>query len=333
MKRAPVPSSIVWEITARCNLRCAYCYTFWTAKGVEEPSTLGPCQTRQVIANIASGARGLKSLTFSGGEPLLRDDLADVVREAKKALPRAQISVATNGEFLTLERATRLKDSGVSVIQVTVLSGDPNVHDEMTGRPGTLERVLEAVANAKRAGLLVAAFFVATRRNISDFPGAAKLALAVGADTVIFNRFQPGGRALDSWKELTPGIGQLEAALAQIAELRKIAQVSFGTILPPCETLHRPVKGKDVFSCPIGTKRAYPAVGADGALRPCNHSPVIAGSLLERPLGELLQESCMSAGAAGPLPPECVGCRWSKRCRGGCPAARSLAGERIYALS
>jgi PqqA peptide cyclase len=253
MPRTPLPQSIVWEVTSRCDQECLYCYNIWTTGGPTRPVDLDTNGAKRVLANLAAGAPRLKSLTLSGGEPLLRDDLATLIAEARSLLPHTQINIATNGRNLDRDKANGLKAAGIAVIQLTLLSANPKTHDSLTGRPGSFDRVIAAIACAKAAGMLVAVFFVAMRRNIPDFSGAARLALAVGADTVIFNRFQPGGRALELWKELTPAVSQLEEATAQIADLRKIAQISFGTILPPCETPHLRVTRKSVLSCPIGT--------------------------------------------------------------------------------
>ncbi|MHC4714779.1 MAG: radical SAM protein [Planctomycetota bacterium] len=328
--RLPLPRNIVWEATARCNYACRYCYNVWTAPGGRTREDLGGVDMRRIIETIAACVPRLRTLTFSGGEPLLRDDLTALVSETKRILPRTQLSVATNGRLLSRDKARELKEAGVTAVQITTLSANPEVHDELAGMAGALESAVAAITRAKSAGMLVAAFFVATRCNIGDLPGAAKLALATGADTVIFNRFQPGGRALAHWKELTPSVRQLETAWRQIAELRKVGGLSLATILPPCETPNLKRTRKNVMSCPIGTRNAYPAIDPAGNLRPCNHSPIVAGSLLESPFVELLAHPSMLQSAAD-LPAECADCRWSRRCRGGCPAARHLAGEQIYA--
>lgn len=331
MSRSPLPRSIVWEVTGRCDLKCAHCYNVWAAEDQTAPSDLSTEEGRRVLESVAATALSLESLTFSGGEPLLRADLPVLVSEAKRLLPETQLSVSTNGQRLSPAAARELKARGADVVQLTLLSGDPEMHDGMVGKTGAMDRVLAAISSAKGADLLVAVFFVATRGNIEDFPGAAKLALAVGADTVVFNRFQPGGRGLAGWKELTPSPGQLSTACAQIEELRAITDVSLGTILPPCEMPRATVSRRDIFRCPIGTRNAYPAIGPDGLLRPCNHSSLTAGSVLEQGLDELLQQSCMTALTRGRLPAECTGCDWAAACNGGCPAARQLVGEQVYA--
>jgi radical SAM protein with 4Fe4S-binding SPASM domain len=281
--------------------------------------TLRPCRGR------------LKSLAFSGGEPTLRNDLPELIAAARLALPRADINVATNARLLDGHLARTLKASGAQSIQITLLSARPEMHDAMTGSAGSHDSAIAGIAAAKSAGLLVAVFFVGTRCNIADFPGAAKLAFALGADTVIFNRFQPGGRALSQWKKLTPGVTELETAWRQIAELGRIAPVSPATILPPCETPNIARTAADVMACPIGTKTAYPTIDPVGNLRCCNHWPLVAGSLFEKPFRELLRHPALSRETTAALPAECADCRWASCCRGGCLAARDLAEESIYA--
>jgi len=315
--RAPLPRQIVWEVTARCDLSCEHCYNIWTAPGEVPPKDLETGSMITILDRIAADLPRLQSLTLTGGEPLLREDLAEIAAAARTRLPRAEVNVATNGRGLTAGAARRLRSAGVSVIQTTLLAAGPELHDELTGRPGAFDSTLAAIANARAAGLLVAVFFVAMRKNVAEFPGAARLAVALGADAVVFNRFQPGGRGLSGHRERTPTPDQLAVAIAQVEELRRITTVSFGTIIPPCESPN----GEGAATCPIGTRNAYPTISAEGKLRPCNHTPIVAGSLLERTLDDLLQEPCMAHPPVAEMPSRCKDCREWRTCRGGCPAA------------
>jgi PqqA peptide cyclase len=321
--------SIVWEITARCNLQCQHCYNVWNAPGMEMPSDLDTADAFRLLANIQCAREVLKSLTFSGGEPLLRNDLLAIIAETRRLLPKVQLTIATNGQRLSLEMARDLKTSGVQTVQFTLLSACPGVHDRMMGGLGAFNQTMQAITFAKRAGLLVAVFFVATRTNIADFPGTAKLAVALGADAVVFNRFQPGGRSLATWQNFTPSPQQLEDAMRRFGELRSTVDVSMGTLIPPCEVPFL-VEPRRPQGCPIGTAYAYPTIGPNGSLRPCNHTPLTSGSLLESPLTELLKSPCMRRPLPERLPVECVDCRFRKTCQGGCLAARELVGKPIY---
>lgn len=320
----PIPRSLVWELTARCSLACEHCYNVWYGDRAAPLRELASAERLAIVEGLAPYGRDLEAVTLSGGEPLLLPELELLVAGLRQRLPRARVNVATNGLLLTAERARGLRGAGAQAVQLTLLSPRPEVHDAMVGQQGAQMMVLAALAAAKAAGLVVAAFFVATRRNIADWPGAAKLALALGADAVMFNRFQPGGRGLTRWRELTPTPDQLQRALYQIRELQGRAAVQLGTPLPPCEAAGAPVLG-----CPIGTRDAYPCIGPDGGLRPCNHWPGSGGSLLELPLERLLRRPLYREPPGG-LPDECGGCDDARRCGGGCPAARLLAGEAIY---
>jgi AdoMet-dependent heme synthase len=325
--RTPLPQSLVWEVTPRCNLCCAHCYNVWTAPHAALPGELDTSVMVQLLQRLEPHARRLRSFTLSGGEPLLRSDLELLITRTRQTLPSAQINVSTNGYELTSARSRALMNAGANAIQLTLLSADPEVHNEMVGRQGAFQQVLSALACAREAGLKVAIFFVATRRNIHTWPGAARLALALGVNALVFNRFQPGGRALSAWETLTPTSAQLAGALQQIHELRRLADIQLGTPIPPCEwkASGLSARRRRIMACPIGTKHAYPTIGPDGNLRPCNHSPKISGNLLDTPLEALLHrvpEEC--------LPAECKDCADKTACQGGCPEARRLAGAPIY---
>ena len=319
-----IPRSLVWELTARCSLACEHCYNVWHGENAAPPRELTPVERLAVVERLAPHGRDLEAVTLSGGEPLLLPDLEVLLVRLRERLPRTRVNVATNGLLLTAGRARGLRDAGAQAVQLTLLSPRPDLHDAMVGQQGAQMMVLAALAAAKSAGLVVAAFFVATRRNIADWPGAAKLALALGADAVMLNRFQPGGRGLARWRELTPTPEQLRRALEQLQELQGRAAVQLGTPLPPCEAA-----GAPVLRCPIGTRNAYPCIGPDGELRPCNHWPESGGSLNKVPLDRLLGQPLFQEPPGG-LPDECVGCDDARRCGGGCPAARVLVGEAVY---
>jgi len=326
--RAPVPRTVVWELTPRCDLDCSHCYNIWTVPGAAKPAELDAAGLRTILGRLKKEAPRLRALTFSGGEPLLRPDLPLTVAETRVHLPRTQISVATNGQRLTSTVAVELADAGVSVVQLTLLAGRPELHDQMVGRAGAFERTLAAISVARTAGLRVVVFFVGTAGNIAEFPSVGALAIAVGADALVFNRFQPGGRGLSDWRNLTPTPAKLDRARRQVAALRKTVDVSLGTIIPPCEC---PTWSEEdaALTCPIGSRNAYPTIGPDGSLRPCNHTHAVAGSLLTTSLRGLLARSCMTS-IDRRVPVECEGCASWRECRGACPAARAVTGEWIY---
>ena len=129
MRRIPPPQSLVWEVTARCNLRCGHCYNTWTAPGQTLPEELSTDDAMRILVKVREWANPLNSLTFTGGEPLLRQDLSTLLAAGRSLFPKVQINLATNGQLLTLARATEFRSAGVNTMQLSLLSAKPETHE------------------------------------------------------------------------------------------------------------------------------------------------------------------------------------------------------------
>jgi cyclic pyranopterin phosphate synthase len=133
-------------LTPRCNLKCIYCHH----EGEVMPKTEIP---DEMVVNVARAAAelGVRSLKFTGGEPLLRHDLADLISKMPQDL---DISLTTNGVFLA-EQAHDLARAGLDRVNVSLDSLDREKYRAITGgKVGDLERVLAGIDAAKEAGLL-----------------------------------------------------------------------------------------------------------------------------------------------------------------------------------
>jgi GTP 3',8-cyclase len=133
-------------LTSRCNLRCIYCHHEGDAVHKDEISP-------EMAAALAKAAfeLGMHSIKFTGGEPLMRKDLEDLLSRMPEGL---KLSLTTNGIFLA-DRAASLADSGLDRVNVSLDSLNPETYRSITGsKEGDLERVLEGIEAAKDAGLL-----------------------------------------------------------------------------------------------------------------------------------------------------------------------------------
>jgi len=132
-------------LTPRCNLNCVYCHHEGEAKPNGEISD-------EMVVSVAraAAALGVRSLKFTGGEPLLRRDLAALIAQMPQDL---DISLTTNGIFLA-EQAGPLAKAGLDRVNVSLDSLRPEVYRAITGgREGDLEKVLAGINAAKAAGL------------------------------------------------------------------------------------------------------------------------------------------------------------------------------------
>jgi GTP 3',8-cyclase len=132
-------------LTPRCNLKCIYCHHEGEVNPEKEIST-------EMVVNVARSAAdlGVRSLKLTGGEPLLRGDLADLIMQMPRDL---NISLTTNGIFLA-EQAKSLADAGLDRVNVSLDSLNPETYRAITGgREGDMEKVLAGIDAAKEAGL------------------------------------------------------------------------------------------------------------------------------------------------------------------------------------
>ncbi len=139
---------VAWNVTRRCNLHCAHCYT--DSFDREYEGELTTAQAKAVIDDLADF--GAPVILFSGGEPLLRPDLPELVERAQSRGIRTVIS--TNGTLLIGAVAQELKDLGVSYVGVSI-DGPRPVHDRFRGVTGAFNEAIQGIRNCKEAGLRV----------------------------------------------------------------------------------------------------------------------------------------------------------------------------------
>ena len=154
---------VVWNMTKRCNLKCVHCY----AKAVDPSGRddISTVQAKALIDDLA--AYGAPVMLFSGGEPLVREDLVELASHATAKGMRAVIS--TNGTLISKAKARELKAVGLSYVGIS-MDGGEEVHDRFRGVSGSFRRMVEGVENCKAEGLKVGLRFTINKRNAGEIP-------------------------------------------------------------------------------------------------------------------------------------------------------------------
>lgn len=313
---------VLFEATARCDNACVYCYNAWKLPGVPFPRELPTEDTLDLFRRLARtrGWSRPRQVSFTGGEPLLRDDLERLVREVVRlGFPT---NLITNGRRLDAGRAAALVAAGCRLFEIPLLAPDAAAHDALAGADGAFEGAVRAIGAVRRAGGRAVAAFVATRRNIGQAADVARLALALGADGLMFLRFNPGGAGVSRSEDLLPDPEQIVQALRALRAQHQAGglPVSVSVPLPPCVVAPRETEGLGIGFCGAGTDRTYVALAPNGDVRPCNHSPTVLGNLRESSLARLLAGASYR-GFCDAVPDECRGCPDLRTCRCGCRAA------------
>ncbi|MGH9736246.1 MAG: radical SAM/SPASM domain-containing protein [Candidatus Acidiferrales bacterium] len=170
--RLGVPLSAHLDLTYRCNERCDHCYL--------EHDDKGEMTTAEIFSLLDQMAgAGVLFLTLSGGEPLMRRDLFDIIARARDLT--FQIKLKTNAVMIREEQAKRLRALGVDKVQISVYSHRPEVHDAITRLPGSLKRTIGAIRFLRSQGLNVIVANVLMRYNLHDGPEVQKLARELDA--------------------------------------------------------------------------------------------------------------------------------------------------------
>jgi len=178
---------VVWNVGRRCNLRCVHCYS--ESRDKEYTDELTHEQGLKLIDDLAQF--GVPVLLFSGGEPLMRPDILELIAHARKQGLRAVIS--TNGTLITPELAAQLKEFGLSYVGVS-LDGLEETNDRFRGVPGAFQRALAGIRNCVAAGIKVGLRFTMNRRNVQDIGGIFDLIGAEGIPRACFYHLVYAGR-------------------------------------------------------------------------------------------------------------------------------------------
>ncbi|HJX40875.1 MAG TPA: radical SAM protein, partial [Anaerolineales bacterium] len=152
---------VVWNVGRRCNLRCVHCYSGSRDRRYE--GELDTTEGRALIDDLAGF--GVPVILFSGGEPLMRPDILELIAHARARGVRSVLS--SNGTLITAELARELKGLQLSYVGVS-LDGLEPTHDRFRGVEGAFARAMAGLRNCREAGIKVGLRFTINRRNAQD---------------------------------------------------------------------------------------------------------------------------------------------------------------------
>lgn len=312
------PQEIVFEVTQRCNNNCLFCYNVWKNKIDYPGGELSTEQSKDLIRKIITGAK-CKYLTFTGGEPFLRRDLLELVSFARQQ--GVGVSIFSNATLITQEVARDYIKADASLFKLSLLSADKKMHNYLS-QNDCFDKVTESIANVKLYDGQVIAVFVGTRRNIDNLAEMIELAVALGVDGIMFNRFNAGGEGTKYIDELLPAPAQVIKALKVIEDALERYEIPISCSMPiqPCVIDTSRFKKIKFTYCVSGENPLHYAVDSLGNLRPCDQSPFIVGNLLNKSFNTLTQEAVLS-DFRKQIPEFCKSCKLAHLCQGGCKAS------------
>ncbi len=185
---------VVWNVTRKCNLRCVHCYSH-----SEDRNYAGELSYDEGITLIDDLAQfGSPVILFSGGEPLVRPDVLELIQHAVDRGLRAVLS--TNGTLITKMIAKKLKEIGLSYVGIS-LDGLDDRHDAFRGVQGTFLKVMKAIRNCMEMELKVGLRFTITKRNFGDIEGIFDLVEEQRIPRICFYHLVYAGRGTELIQE------------------------------------------------------------------------------------------------------------------------------------
>ncbi|HEX7364990.1 MAG TPA: radical SAM protein [Dehalococcoidia bacterium] len=183
-KQAPI---VVWNCTAKCNLRCIHCYS---SAGVKEHAdTLTTDQAKSFITDLAEFS--VPVILFSGGEPLLRQDIFELAQFARQRGLRTVLS--TNGTLISREIARQIKDADFAEVGIS-LDGTGSKNDLFRGQQGAYEAALQGIRNCVPLGLRISLRMTITSNNYTEIPAIFDLLEQERVERVCFYHLAYAGR-------------------------------------------------------------------------------------------------------------------------------------------
>lgn len=169
-----------------CNQKCLHCYAAGQPMG--ETAELSTEEWKKVLDRLRHA--NIPQVTFTGGEPTMRPDLAELVEAAQWFVTRLN----TNGRLLTPDLCRQLYEASLDSVQVTLYAADEGVHNQLVGAPGFADTV-QGIRNAVAAGLIVSVNTPLCSLN-RDYAATLRLAHELGVRYATCSGLIPSGEAL-----------------------------------------------------------------------------------------------------------------------------------------
>lgn len=305
------PFGLLAEVTYACPLHCAYCSNPLDLADYREE--LHTADWQRVLAEARD--LGVLQLHLSGGEPLQRRDLAEIVRSAYRL--GLYTNLITSALGLSRRRAAQLRDAGLDHVQISIQADEAKLSDRVAGTP-SFERKLAAARLVKELGWPLTVNVVLHRHNLDRLAAILELAEELDADRLELANTQYYGWAWRNRAALLPTRAQLERAEAVVRAARTRLQERMEVIYVVPDYYSRYPK-----PCMGGWGRRQLTVTPNGDVLPCPSAhtlPLPRASVREHDLAWIWERSPLFERFRGTdwMPDPCRSCDRREVDFGGC---------------
>ena len=304
---------VSWNTTNACNMYCAHCYRDAGCPAAEELST---AEAFTLLDQIAKA--GFKIMIFSGGEPLMRPDILDLVKHAAdlKLIP----VFGTNGTLITRDMAQQLKDAGARAMGISLDSLDRQKHDRFRSFDGAWEGAVNGMKNCREVGLPFQIHTTVMDWNQHELEALTDFAVELGAKAHHLFFLVPTGRAA-SIEEEALRTQQYEDVLRRVMIKQQSVPIE---IKPTCApqflriASELGIKTRFRRGCLAGL--SYCIISPRGKVQPCAYLNMELGDVRRTPFDQIWRSNEVFARLRTlEYGGKCGACRYKNSC-GGCRA-------------
>lgn len=333
----PALRLVAWEVTRSCNLACKHC----RAEAHLEPYP-GELSTQEAKALIDTFPEtGSPIIIFTGGEPLMRKDIFELVTHARSKDLRCVM--APNGTLITPEIAGRMRETGISRCSISIDGPEAGSHDAFRRAPGAFAASLRGIDYLKEAGIEFQINTTVTKGNLHSFKETFKLAERLGAAAWHIFLLVPMGRAAELENEVISA-GEYEEVLNWFYDFRKTTNMHLKATCAPhyYRIMRQRAKadglvvtpehfGMDALTrgCLGGTGFCF--ISHTGQVQPCGYLELDCGNVRDTPFPAIWRSSehFLEFRTPAEYQGKCGYCEYHRVC-GGCRArAHSLTGNHL----
>lgn len=331
------PFTVAWEVTRACAFACVHCRA--DAQHRRDPRELSTEEGFALVDRLAEGF-GSPILVFTGGDPMMRRDLFDLIAHADAAGLRCSLT-PTATALPTRARLVRAQDAGVRRLALSLDSPAADVHDGFRRMPGSWERTMAILRTAREIGLSTQVNTTVTRHNLHQLPEMVEFVQECGAVQWSVFFLVPMGRG----QELSMiGPEQHEDVLGWLHELSRTSSFDIKATAAPMyrriawqRERDRPRSGAgfsfhDGLDRPgqgVNDGRGFLFVSHVGEIMPSGFLPVVAGNVRDDDVVEVYRDHALFRALRDPdrLAGKCGACEFRAVCGGQRGRAYAVTGD------